>query len=429
MLVIYTAVLYLILPLVLIRFCCRAVRNNRYFERFPQRFGFQLGIRPPVTTEQGSSSTRFWIHAVSVGEVNAVVPLVQYLKTAYADCYIIITTMTPTGFDRVWKIFSDNVEHCYLPYDYPGSVKRFLDCAAPSLALVMETEIWPNYISACARRNIPMIYTNVRLSEKSFRGYNRLRWLFEPLLKSVSDFAVQSDMDAARLKKLGAEDGSVHITGSMKFEVDMPASLFEAAESVRLQLGRDRPVWVAGSTHEQEEVQILEAFIEIRKNYPDILLVLVPRHPERFTTVFRLCKRFGLSTILQSQTTTDVSEQTEVFLGDTMGQLSLLICASDVAYIGGSLVPTGGHNILEACAAGIAVLFGPYMFNFQEISDQVLSRGAGLQVMNSSELSQTMQKLINDPVLRDQYGSEGKRFVEDNRGALEKVCVLIRKLV
>jgi 3-deoxy-D-manno-octulosonic-acid transferase len=417
MIILYRVFLYLFLPVVLIRLLLRASRNRQYFNRIPQRFGWKLGI--------DKVKGGIWIHAVSVGEANAAVPLVKYLKSAYPDKPLLITTMTPTGADRIVKTFGDSVTHCYLPYDYPGAVKRFLAAAQPELAMIMETEIWPNYIEGCNSAEIPMIYTNVRLSARSYNGYKRFLGLFSRVLGKVDQFAVQSAADAERLVLLGARSDRVHTTGSIKFDIELPASTIEASQSVRRSLGWDRPVWVAGSTHEGEESQILDAFLLAKKKCPDLLLVLVPRHPERFNTVSRLCTRFGCNTVQRTQSQAEILADVDVYLVDTMGELALFIAASDFTFIGGSLVPTGGHNVLEACAAGVAVIFGPYMFNFQEISDQVLSRGAGVQIMTDEELADVVVKLVQDPVLRDQYGVQGKQFVEENRGALEKIQQLV----
>ena len=398
------------------RLLYRGIQNSRYFEHVPQRFGF-INIKP--------RPDGFWIHAVSVGEVNAATPLINHLLERYPDKEVTVTTMTPTGSDRVLKSYGDRIQHCYLPYDYPGAVKRFLDCVRPQMAIVMETEIWPNLITRCSRSGIPMIYANVRLSKRSHRGYRKFRNLIGPILRKIDLFAVQAKPDAKRLIRLGALPSSVTVTGSIKFDVTLPASVNEAAQSVRRDLGWDRPVWVVGSTHEGEESQILEAFASIRRKFESLLLVMVPRHPERFNTVFRLCTRFGYKTVLRSETSGKLDEDTEIYLADTMGDLQLLISASDIAFIGGSLVPIGGHNVLEASAAGVPVVFGPHMFNFSEISDLVLEHGAGVQVMNVEELTEVIERLLSDPVIRDQYGSHGKELVERNRGALKKICSLI----
>ena len=415
MLLLYRLVLYLFFPLLALRLFLRASRNRRYFERLGQRFGF--GLEQVVESQGGT----IWIHAVSVGEVNAAVPLARHFLETYPEFPVVITTMTPTGSDRVQKLLGKSVSHCYLPYDYPGAVNRFYRAVNPVLGMVMETEIWPNLITHGHRTGVPLIYTNVRLSQRSFEGYYRFRSLFAPILRKVTHFAVQSQADAKRLIDLGADEDVVEVTGSIKFEIDLLASALEAAQSVRRDLGVDRTVWVAGSTHENEESQVLDAFIEARAEHPDLLLVLVPRHPERFNAVFRLCNRYDCTTLQRTQFPGALPEDTDVYLVDTMGELMLMIAAADFAFIGGSLVPTGGHNVLEACAASRAVIFGPHMFNFQEISDMVLARGAGVQVMDTAELADVAMKLATDPVLRDQYGSAGREFVEENRGALDTI--------
>lgn len=424
MLVLYRIALYIALPLVLIRLMVKLCRSRQYINRLPQRFGFDL-----LLPDSRNHKNRIWIHAVSVGEVNAAIPLIKALQKDYPNQEIVITTMTPTGSDRVMKNFNDTVHHCYLPYDYPGAVKRFLNRVNPGMVIIMETEIWPNYICECHVRNIPMLYTNVRVSKRSYQGYLRFRKLISSILKKVDYFAVQSRADSERLINLGANQDCVEVTGSIKFEVDVPASILEAAQSVRRDLGCDRPILVAGSTRDGEEIPVLDAFSEAKRVVPDLLMVLVPRHPERFQTVHKLCIRSGYKTVLRTQSNGEIDGDTDIYIGDTMGELSLLIAVSDITYIGGSLVPAGGHNLLEACAANVAVIFGPCMFNFQEISDMVLEKGAGVQIMNSEELAEVIIKLVNDPVLRDQYGSQGKEFVEENKGALSKILNIVSRLI
>jgi len=417
-LAIYRLFLYLAFPVILVRMAIRIANNRQYLSRLPQRFGFA-----PLTPKPNG----VWIHSVSVGEVNAAVPLIQHILKTDPDIEIIVTTMTPTGSDRVRKLFSKRVHHCYLPYDYPGAMKRFIRSINPCLAIVMETEIWPNMIHVCHQQKIPMIYTNVRLSARSYERYGRFKAIIAPTLKKVSEFAVQCEPDAKRLIGLGASADNVHITGNIKFDMRLPASVIEAAQSVRRRLGWSRPVWVVGSTHEGEEPEVLDAFATAKKEIPDLLLILVPRHPERFSAVFRLCTRWGFNVSLRSENVSDIDSSTEVYLGDTMGELTLLIAAGDVAFIGGSLVPTGGHNLLEASAAGIPVIFGPHIFNFAEIADLVLAKGAGVQIMNSDELGEVVVKLLNDSLLRDQYGARGRELIEENKGALKKIRVLFEK--
>ncbi|MEA3291412.1 MAG: 3-deoxy-D-manno-octulosonic acid transferase, partial [Pseudomonadota bacterium] len=302
------------------------------------------------------------------------------------------------------------------------------DRLRPELAVIMETEIWPNLLRGCARRSIPVLFANVRLSEKSYRGYARFRSLFAPRLREVDAFAVQAEPDAERLIRLGARAESVHVTGSIKFDIRLPASVSEAAQSVRRELGRARPVWVAGSTHEGEEAALLELLGPLQKQHPRLLLVLVPRHPERFAGVSRLSARLGLRTARRSETRGPLGEGIEVYVGDTMGELPLLIAAGDAAFIGGSLVDTGGHNILEACAAGVPVLFGPHMFNFKQIAEMVVEQGAGVQVLDAGELEEVVNRFLHDAELRDRYGGAGLALIDQNRGALERIYVLLLEI-
>lgn len=415
MLALYRIFLYLALPLVMLRLLARALRDRRYFENIPQRLGF-AGVR----VEPGG----VWIHAVSVGEVNAATPLVEHLLKKYPDKPVTVTTMTPTGADRVLQTFGERVRHCYLPYDYPGAVRRFLDAVRPCLAMVMETEIWPNLIDRCHRLGVPMMYVNVRVSKRSHRGYRRFQKLIRSALQKVNRFAVQGRADARRLLRLGAPPAALCVTGNLKFDVVLPPNIGEAARSLRRNLGAKRPVWVAGSTHEGEEAQILEAFARVRKDFKSLLLVLAPRHPHRFNAVSRLCARHNYHTILRSREPDKLHPDTDIYVADTMGELPLLIAASDIAFIGGSLAPVGGHNVLEASAVGIPVVFGPHMFNFAEIADLLLQHAAGIQVMNGDELAEVIRRLLADPPLRELYATRGLALVKKNRGALQKICAL-----
>ncbi|MGI9311482.1 MAG: lipid IV(A) 3-deoxy-D-manno-octulosonic acid transferase [bacterium] len=411
----YRIALYLALPLIALRLLLRALRDRRYFDRLPQRFGFG-GIRP--------APGGIWIHAVSVGEVNAAAPLIRHLLAQHPRRAITVTTMTPTGADRVAQMFADRVAHCYLPYDYPGATRRFLRALRPCLALVMETEIWPNLIHRCHRIGVPMIYVNARLSRRSHRGYRRFRGLIAPTLAQVGGFTVHARRDARRLLRLGASASSLTVTGSIKFDIAAPSAA--RARAVRRDWGEARAVWLAGSTHEGEEAQVLDAFARLRREFASLLLVIAPRHPQRFAAVAKLCARRGHVVALRTEMNERaLDDDTEVYLADTMGELPTLIAASDVAFIGGSLAPRGGHNVLEASAAGTPVVFGPHMFNFAEIADLLLRRAAALQVMDANELAEVVGKLLRDDALRAQYAARGKALVERNRGALEKVCAVV----
>ncbi|MGI9318371.1 MAG: lipid IV(A) 3-deoxy-D-manno-octulosonic acid transferase [bacterium] len=416
MLIVYRLILYLFLPVLIFRFILRGLRNTDYFKRIGERFGF---------TSIDPAPGGVWIHAVSVGEVNASVPLVDGIKRTWPDKSITITTMTTTGSDRVYKVFGSTVSHCYLPYDYPGAVRRFVQSISPQLGLVMETEIWPNLIHYCHREEIPLIYANVRLSERSWRGYNRFRMLFDQILKLVSWYAVQSESDARRLSQLGAPEEKISITGSLKFDIKLPQSISEAGESVRRQIGWSRPVLLAASTHEGEEVMIINAFRQLRTHLPETLLILVPRHPERFSAVSKLCIKEGLSIIQRSEMSAELSLTTEILVVDTMGELPVFIAAADVTIMGGSLVPVGGHNLLEAAALGQPVVFGPHMFNFSDISEMFLQQGAGIQVDGTEELAEVCARLLLDAGMRDRYGTQGEKLVQQNRGALDQVMSIV----
>jgi 3-deoxy-D-manno-octulosonic-acid transferase len=371
MLKLYSLLLPLLIPVVILHLLIRGLKNPDYFRRWGERFGFNK-INP--------DSPVIWVHAVSVGEARAAVPLINELFNRYPDTPVLVTTMTPTGSTEVLRQLGDRVLHCYVPYDLSWSVNRFLNQLKPCLAVTLETELWPNIFNGCNQRGIPIVVANARMSESSMRGYLRFEKLTRSTLEQVSLIAAQSRADARRLRRMGAPSEIISITGSIKFEIKLPASLREAAESLRRDFGSMRPVWIAASTHDDEEKKVLVAFRELRRSYPDLLLLLVPRHPERFVAVAKISRRDGFKTMLRSELQGPVAEDIEVIVADSMGELLKLYTASDVAFVGGSLVPVGGHNVLEACAVGLPVIFGPHMFNFDEISQLTLSREAGIQV-------------------------------------------------
>jgi len=421
-LTVYTWFLRLLFPLVLLRLLWRGFSNPHYWQRIPERFGFiGMATAPRVV----------WIHAVSVGEVRATVPLVQTLMGSYPDYSLLITTMTPTGSAQVTQLFGDKVAHCYVPYDFPSAVRRFLDQVRPVIAIIMETELWPNLFHTCRARGIPVFVTNVRMSESSMHKYLRFARLTRATLNQASLFAVQSQADAQRLLIMGAEPARVQVTGSIKFELGVSASQREAAEVLRRAWGQDRPVWLAASTHEGEEEMVLAALAELKQQprFANLLLVLVPRHPERFAPVIKLCRKHGFNTAQRSENRGAIDAAVEVLVGDTMGELQLFFGAADVAFIGGSLVPTGGHNLLEASAMGKPAIFGPHMFNFQEISQMALERGAAVQIPSAAQLAPVAADFLGNANRRDRAGEAGRKMVEENRGALVKTLELIQKFL
>ena len=365
-----------------------------------------------------------WIHAVSVGEVQAAAPIVKVLKNRFPGETIVVTSTTPTGAARISKAFGGAVVHRYFPFDLPGAMARFLDRVEPRVAIIMETEIWPNLLAQCRVRGVPVVLANVRLSERSVAGYRRFRRLFAPALGGVAAIAVQSDEDARRIASIGARPAVINVTGSTKFDVPILASLREEAAALRRTWGLSRGIWIAASTHEGEEDQVFDAFEQVLDRLPGSLLVLVPRHPERFKEAAALARRRGFSPVMRSRRTADCSGA-QVFIGDSMGELPLFYAAADVAFVGGSLVESGGHNMLEPAALGLPVLFGPNVFNFAEISRRLVEAGGAETVSDSASLGRAVIGYLSDADLRHTTGGKGRAFVESNRGAGDHVLAMI----
>ena len=416
----YSAIHYLALPYIFLRLAWRGHRDPGYWERWGERFG----RIPPLSGDQQT----LWVHAVSVGEVQAAVPLVRALLAGGRDLRIVVTTTTPTGHERVQQALGNSVVHRYAPYDLPGAVRRFLERVRPQLVIIMETELWPNILHQCSRRRIPVLLANARLSEQSAASYRRVATTAGKMLASISCIAAQTRQDAARLISLGARADRVQVTGNTKFDVRLPASLSEEAQVLRRCFGVDRGVWIAASTHDGEEQQVLQAFEQVCKALPDSLLVLVPRHPTRAVSVAALVRKFGHVTAMRSESPVSCADAS-VFIGDTMGELPLFYAASDVAFVGGSLVREGGHNMLEPAALGIPVVFGPYVHDVAEISDRLLEVGAGRRVNDKDELATAVVEYMHDANLRHVAGQRGREFVKENRGALDLVMELVDGII
>jgi 3-deoxy-D-manno-octulosonic-acid transferase len=362
-----------------------------------------------------------------VGEVQAAQPLVKYFLERYPDAGVMVTTTTPTGSERLRTLFEDGVHHVYTPFDLMPIMHRFLDAVRPRLAVVMETEIWPNMLRACERRDIPVVLANARMSAQSAQGYARLGGFTRETLGRFAAIGAQDPNDAARFRALGAPAERVRVTGSTKFDVRRPGSLLDQAEVLRRVWDIQRPVWVAASTHEGEEDQVLAAHREILSHLPRALLVLVPRHPERFDRVAALVDRQGFGLARRSKG--DVcGEDISVFLGDTMGELPMFLAAADAAFVGGSLVPIGGHNLLEAAAVGVPVAVGPNVFNFAQITELMVREGAAVQVAGARALAQCMWEWLGDAAQRARIGEQGRRVVQENQGALRRLLDLLEEI-
>ncbi|MGE8188880.1 lipid IV(A) 3-deoxy-D-manno-octulosonic acid transferase [Pseudomonas sp. NPDC086278] len=418
----YTALFYLGLPLVAIRLWLRSRKAPAYAKRIGERFSFGL---PPM--KPGG----IWVHAVSVGESIAAAPMIRALLQRYPHLPITVTCMTPTGSERIQALFANEprIQHCYLPYDLPCAAARFLDRVRPTLAVIMETELWPNHIHQCAKRAIPVALANARLSERSAKGYGRFHKLTAPMLAEMSLFAVQTEAEAERFRSLGARPETVEVTGSIKFDLTIDPQLLQRAAELRAQWQTvERPVWIAASTHDGEDEVVLAAHRRLLGDHPDALLILVPRHPERFNAVFELCRQQGFATIRRSSGE-PVTARTSVLLGDTMGELLFLYALADSAFVGGSLVPNGGHNLLEPAALGKPVLSGPHLFNFLEIAAQLRNAGALQEVDDAEGLALAVQRLFELPRDAQRMAQAGLNVMRSNQGALQRLLEGLGRLI
>lgn len=416
MLWLYSLILYCLTPFVLMRLLWRSFWLPEYRYRIAERFAMRGAIL--------SAQPLIWIHAVSVGETQAAIPLVHALRRDYPGIQILFTTTTPTGSERVRNSLGSLVMHRYAPYDLPDVIRRFLNQFRPRLVIILETELWPNLIHSCKRRGIPIILANARLSINSLRGYQYLLPLARSTVRQFNVIAAQSASDAQRLQLLGALPEQLFITGNLKFELEIPAHIEYDAEKLRALFGKDRQVWIAASTHKYEEILILNAHRIIRQTHPDALLILVPRHPERFAEVGELCRKMNFF-VHPWSAQTPIPAEGAVYLGDTMGHLLLFYAAADAAFIGGSLVKHGGHNPLEPAALGIPITFGPYYANFYDIY-QLLSLAEGAyQVEDEQKLAATITNWFDHPDLRRKIGRQARQVVELQRGALTKLKKII----
>ena len=410
----YTLLFHLGLPLVAIRLWLRARKAPAYARRIGERFALNL---PPL--QPGG----IWVHAVSVGESIAAAPMIRALLKRYPQLPITVTCMTPTGSERIVAMFADEprIQHCYLPYDLPWAAARFLNRVQPKLAVIMETELWPNHIHQCAKRGIAVALANARLSARSAKGYARFAGLTRPMLQEMSLIAAQTETEAERFRQLGARPECVEVTGSIKFDLSInPQLLIDAAELRSQWQAQERPVWIAASTHEGEDPIVLAAHRQLLDSHPDALLILVPRHPERFQSVFELCQREGFATVRRSSGE-PVSTTTQVLLGDTMGELLFLYALADTAFVGGSLVPNGGHNLLEPAALAKPVLSGPHLFNFLEIAALLREAGALEEIDDAQGLALAVQRLFELPQDARQMAEAGLKVMRANQGALQRL--------
>ncbi|MEL7536042.1 MAG: lipid IV(A) 3-deoxy-D-manno-octulosonic acid transferase [Pseudomonadota bacterium] len=415
----YLTAVYLVSPLMLLFWVVRGLRNPAYMDRLGQRFGFGV---PRI--DQPS----LWIHAVSVGEVQAAVPLIRSLMKAYPEKRLVVTTVTPTGAARVRRVFGDDVTHLYVPFETNGAVKRFFDRIQPTLAIIMETEIWPNLYNECGVRGIPLVLASARISPRSVKSYRRMVPLFREALSHGIVIAAQSESDAARFRELGAAPERTFVTGNLKFDIEADQAHYDTGRELRAMLGVRRPIWVAASTHEGEEQQLIEAHQRVRERHADAILVLVPRHPERFDELARYLRDQKVAFVRRTANK-PVTDTINVYLCDTMGEVMGFYAASDVAFVGGSLVPIGGHNLLEPAVLGKPVLTGPYNFNSEDIAQRLSASSACVVVQSPEALGQIVADLFADADARQSLGERARDVLDQNRGALSELLGLLEPLI
>jgi 3-deoxy-D-manno-octulosonic-acid transferase len=416
--VVYNLLIYLAAPIAFLFQFWRGLRDPSYRERRWERFGLGERFR----------DASIWVHAVSVGEVQAAAPLVRALLRQYPATRLVLTTVTPTGAARARLLFGESVVLRYVPFDLPGSVRRFFDGIRPCIAIIIETELWPNLYAECGRRAIPLVLASARISPRSVRRYRWLVPLFREALSHGIVIAAQSEADADRFRSIGANPARTSVMGNIKFDFELNPEVVKQGRAWREAHAGVRPVWIAGSTHEGEERLVLDAHELVRQEQKDALLVLVPRHPNRFAEVAALLDQRGVSWASRSAAAA-VLPGTEVVLGDTMGELTMFYAAADVAFVAGSLVPIGGHNLLEPAAVGVPVITGPHNFNGEDIHQKLVEAGVVLTVADTGELSEVIAALLADGPRRRALGERGQRVVEENRGALDRLMALVVPLL
>jgi 3-deoxy-D-manno-octulosonic-acid transferase len=415
----YLLAVYLSAPLVSLLFLWRGLRDRSYWHHFGERFGFGAPV----------PAGGIWLHAVSVGEVQACSPLVQALRRRHPQLPLTVTTFTPTGAARARALFGETVQVRYVPYDLPGAVRRFLRRVRPRLAVIFETELWPQLYRECQRRRIPLVLASARLSARSVQRYRRFARLFAETLAAAAVVAAQAPRDAERFRALGADPAHTHVTGNLKFDFELPGDIEARGAALRQRYAAQRPLWVAGSTHAGEEEIVLRAQRLLLQRRPEALLVLAPRHPPRFAEVAQRLTQEGFSSGRRTAAASQTDAHCQVLLLDTLGELLGFYAAADVAFVGGSLVPIGGHNLLEPAALGVPILTGPSLANSEDAARLLSGAGALELVHDAEELAARLAQLLGDAAERQRRGAAARASVAANRGALEKLLALIEPLL
>jgi 3-deoxy-D-manno-octulosonic-acid transferase len=416
---IYSLLLYLLTPFALVYFLLRGLGDRRWWLRWRERFGW---------FNSHSATGGIWIHAVSVGEVNAATPLVRAIQQRWPEVPLTMTCFTPTGSERVAAIHGNAVRHTYAPLDLPGAVERAFHSIKPRLLLVMETEIWPNLFRSAERNDVPILIANARLTERSARSWGRFQGLVSEALGRVSMIAAQTESDAARFLELGASADRTVTCGNLKFDITLPAQIRERGEQLRERWGAQRPVLVAGSTHEDDEAALLSAFQKLLEEHSDALLVIAPRYPERFARVAQKAVEDGFITQRVGESG-DLKPNLQCLVVDRMGELLAFYAAGDLAFVGGTLAPVGGHNPLEASALGLPVMLGPHTGHISDLVSSLLDAGAAIEVADSEALYAAWSELLSEPARRQRMGQAALGLVEKQRGAVARTLQAIESLL
>ncbi|HHF2884635.1 lipid IV(A) 3-deoxy-D-manno-octulosonic acid transferase [Vibrio diabolicus] len=417
--IVYTLLLALASPLLLFGLYKSKPNKPKFGSRWKEHFG--------ITPKIKSNDKPIWIHAVSVGESIAATPLIKAIKEQNPKQSILVTTTTSTGAEQIAKL-GDLVEHRYMPIDFGFAIKGFLKAVQPKQMLIIETELWPNTLHNVHKAGIPITVVNARLSEKSCSNYAKVQPLFNVMLPCLAQILCQTESDANRFERLGVDKDKLAVTGSIKFDIQISEQVKQQGQQLRAQLGNDRPIWIAASTHKGEDEQVLDAHRQVLKSHPNALLVLVPRHPERFDDVFTLCQQQGFSTVRRTSMHA-VETNTQVYLGDTMGEMLTLMGAADICFMGGSLIgdKVGGHNVLEPAALGIATITGPSFFNFKEIIEMMQFEDSIILIKNNQDLTSIITSLIIDEQKRQELCVKITQFVAHNTGSLETILKAIEE--
>ena len=410
----YSAALYLLVPVTVYHLIWRGFRQAEYFQRWNERYAMYRAEPLAATV---------WVHAVSVGEVGAAATLVDTLLRQRPDLRLLVTTITPTGSERVRALWGDRIEHVYLPYDLPGAVRRFLAHHRPQLGLIVETELWPNLLFCCRDQGIPVYIVNARLSERSLRGYRALQALVGRALRTLRRIAAQSRRDGERFVRLGADRDAVVVTGNLKFDIAVDPRWRASATTFEQHAG-ERLVWIAASTHVEEEAAVIAIHQRLRARWPDLLLLWAPRHPERFRPVAQACVDAGWR-VATRKLTHWPDRDDAVFVIDTLGELMDFYACADVAFVGGSLQDIGGHNLLEPAAVGTAVVTGPHLHNFSDIARLLRAVDAVCVADDADGVGAAIESLLADGDRRAAMAAAGLGLVEQGRGALARTLALI----